>query len=455
MSEKYDIVVIGAGPGGIAAAVKAARSGANVALIEKDTIGGVCLNWGCIPTKALLYSASLFAKMKHAEDFGIKCEKVSFSFKKIADRKNHVVENLKKGLLVQVKNNKISLLKGNAQFIDKTTVRIGDTIISADKIIIASGSSPVALPNIPFDGKQIVSSKDALTWTMLPESLAIIGGGVIGCEFAYLFSALGVNVTVIEAAQNLLPREDKEIGKRLNLFFKKAGIACYSGTKVLNMAKDNKQVALTLDNGQQITSEKVLIAVGRSANIHNLNLDVLNLEINNGFINTNEFLETNIKGIYAIGDCINTQQLAHAAHHEGIAAALNAVKGNVKKIKNHCMPSCIFTVPEIASVGLTIDEALEKNIAAETSKVLYGINGKAHCAAQTDGFVKLVFEKTTQQILGAQIMGAGASDLIAEVALAVQNKLSLSEIAETIHAHPTHAELISEAATEGVFKMNG
>ena len=420
---KYDLAVIGAGPGGYVAAARAAELGMKVAVYEKDVVGGVCLNWGCIPTKALSATAAVLTNVQRSAEFGINVNGYELDFAKAQERKDNVVKKLASGIEMLFKAKKIELIKTEAK-IDK---------VDAKNILIATGSSPLQLPGMEFDGKTILSSTDMLGLESVPKSILIIGGGAIGCEFASTFKTFGADVTIVEMMEQILPTEDAEIARKLEQIFKKRGIKVFTKTKVEKIEKGRA----TLSNGSTIVAEKVLVSVGRVANSEGLDV-----ECNKGWIKVDENFRTNVKNIYAAGDVIGGILLAHVASREALCA-VSHMAGKKSTINYNVIPSCIFTYPEIASVGLTQKQAE----GARSRKFLFSAIGKAHTLGETEGFIKLVVDSKTDKILGAQMIGPHVTELISEIAPCVQFGLTSEKLASVIHAHPTLSEAIQECAS--------
>lgn len=446
MNQEFDVLVIGGGPGGYPAAIRAAQLGKKTALVEVRELGGTCLNRGCIPSKALIASAEALNQIKKYKQFGIETGPVSFDYLKMVERKDHVVARLKKGVEGLLKANGVTVIKGFATFDGPEQVKVGDQLLKASKIILATGSEPRSLPAFPFDGEKILDSTAILEMKTVPKSLAIIGGGVIGCEFASLYHILGVEVTVIEMMPSLLPMEAQAVSSALMRIFKHQGIAFETDAKVETLEKEGSQLRLKLSNGKMIEADKCLVAVGRSMNTSKIGLEKAGINIDDkGNIPVNDKMETNVKGIYAVGDIASKWWLAHVATHQGLVAADNAC-GKEAHMSYHAVPSVIFTHPEIGSCGLSLEEAKKQGYDARVDAFPFQALGKAQATLETEGFSEMVIDKKTGQILGAQVIGYEASSLIAEMALAIQNELTLECIAETIHAHPTYAEGWLESA---------
>lgn len=449
---QFDIAVIGSGPGGYPAAIKAAQNGKSVALIEAKETGGTCLNRGCIPSKTLIASAEVLHKIQEAEDFGIKVGQVTFDYSKMVDRKNGVVGQIRKNLEGLIASNHITLLRGFGKLTSPKTIKIighDNLEITADQIIIASGSEPRNIAAFPFDYKKIHDSTSLLEMRNLPKKLAIIGGGVIGCEFASLYAILGVEVTILEMMPRIIPMEAESVSSALTRAFKNKGIAIETSVTVEGIETLEEGLKIKLAGGKTVAADVALVAVGRKLNTSDIGLDKAGvLVLDNGMIAVNDKMETSTPGIYAVGDIASKWWLAHVATHQGIIAANNAT-GHSMRMNYHAVPSVIFTNPEIATVGLSLEQALEKGYRATTGSFPFQALGKSQAALQTDGFAQIVLDKATGQILGAQVVGHEASTMIAEMTIAITNELTVECITETIHAHPTIAEAWMEAAFLG------
>lgn len=451
--KQFDVIVIGAGVGGYVAAIRAAQKGVKVALIESREMGGTCLNRGCIPSKALIADADAWRMVKNSAQHGITTENISFNYEKMVERKDRVVERLRKGVTGLVASNKITVFKGVGKFMSPTEVKVlgeNEDILEGKNIIIATGSEPRALPQFPFDYQRIHDSTSFLELKQLPKKLVIIGGGIIGCEFASLHNALGVDVTIVELLPLIISTEGKTISDALTTTFKRQGVKIEVNANVKAIEKNDSGVTIQLENGNPITADMVLISVGRKYNTENLGLEKTGVIVEkNGSIPTNDKMQTNVPHIYAIGDVTGKWLLAHVASHQGIVAASNAT-GHAHKMSYKAVPSVTFTHPQIATVGLTLEKALEKGLDATIGKFPFQALGKAQAAIEADGFAQVVISKSTKAILGAQVMGHEASTLIAEMTAAIQNEFTVESITETIHAHPT----LSEAWLEATFLAN-
>ena len=453
--EKFDIAIIGSGSAGYVAAIRAADLGKKVAIIEHREIGGTCLNRGCIPTKALLRSAEVYTLEKESETFGVKAIDISFDTDAIQKRKQAVVDRLVSGVNFLLKARKVVIKKGSGKLLDEHTIEIknGENTerISAKDIIIATGSEPAMIPAFKIDRKNVLTSDEALNLTEFPKDILIVGAGAIGIEFGTFLSTFGTKVTIVEMMPQVVPTlKDKKLANIIERMLKKKGIDVKTGTKIENIdIKGDGKVVSTLSNGEAIQTEKVLVSIGRKLNSTGIGLEELGIKTERGRILVNEELKTNIPNIYAIGDVVGGLLLAHKAQREGIVAAeVIADKGT--KMDYRVVPWAIFSSPEIASVGLTEEEAKDKGIEVVTGEFPFTANGKAIAMNEMDGEEKIVARKDTKEIIGAQIIGPEASIMIAELALALEKHLSLRDIANTIHTHPTLPEVTMEAAKDGL-----
>jgi len=447
MSRKK-IVIIGGGPAGYVAAIRASQLGGEVILIEKDKVGGTCLNVGCIPTKSLVACAELFFTMKKAASFGIEAKDIRADLATIVQRKDKIVSRLVGGVEFLLKKNKVEILQGEGQLknpekIEVTTAKGPREQIDYDQLILATGSKSAIPQSFNFDGKNVLSSKELLSLSKLPSHLLIVGGGVIGVEFASIFQALGSQVTIVEMLPRLIATEDEEISRQLSKELTKQGIKIKLQTEIERINIGTSGVSCSLGSGEQISCEKVLVAVGRKPNTEGF--PEIGLKIEDGYVQVNERMETNLKNIYAIGDITGPPLLAHKASKEGLVAAENALGGDAA-MEYRVVPNCIFTIPEVASVGLSEAKAKEEGHEISLGKFPFSALGRAHCLGETQGLVKIVADKETEEVLGIHIIGPHASDLIAEAALGIQMEATVEELQETIHAHPTLPEALSEAA---------
>jgi len=447
--ENYDIAVIGAGPGGYVAAIKAAQNKQRVCLIEKEFLGGTCLNVGCIPTKTLLSNAQVMHTIKMAEAFGITTGPLSFNWSKMKARKQGVVEKIRKSLEGLLRANQITIIRGAAEFLSPNELKVkgeDNCLISAKKTIIATGSKPMDVAAFPCDHQKILNSTSILELEELPKTLAIIGGGYIGCEFASLYAELGVKVILLEALPSILALQGKPIAEMMTKAFQKKGIEIHTQVFVEGIDSTSSGLTIRIKDKSPILCDKALVAVGRKIVSDGLGLDKAGVKLGKGgAIEVNEKMETNVPGIYAIGDVTGKFLLAHVASHQGIIAASNA-SGHKATIHYNAVPAVIFTLPEIATVGMTLEQAQSAGIDATSTTFPFQALGKSIATLKTEGFSQIIIDKKTHQILGAAVVGHEASTLIASMALAITNELTLECITETIHAHPTIAEAWLESA---------
>ncbi len=446
--KEFDLVVIGAGPGGYPAAIKAAQAGLSVALIEGDELGGTCLNCGCIPSKSLIHSARVYHTVANAEEFGVEVTGFKPNMAAMTERAAKVVLKIRRSLGSLLKANGIEIFKGFAKFTGKGELKVeGEDAeqISFKQAIIASGSSPRVIPLFDVDGETVHDSTSILQLKRLPKSLVVIGGGVIGSEFASLFSLLGVKVTIVEMLPRILSTESEALSTFLTQSFKKRGMQIHVDSPVEKIEQKGVMNQVTLDGGEEIMAEMVLVAVGRAVHTDRLNLGAVGLAPDaRGALEVDEFMRTGAKGIYAIGDVIGKWWLAHVATHQGLLAVSHLL-GETPSTE-FVVPSVVFTDPEMASCGMSEAEAVEKGHVVEVSQFPYAALGKAQAIGEKEGFVRLLTDQATGQILGAEVAGADASTMIAEMAVAIENELTVECIAETIHAHPTLPEAWMEAA---------
>ncbi len=462
MPDPRHIAILGAGPGGYVAAIRAAQLGARVTVVEREALGGVCLNWGCIPSKALLSVVELGDKAKKAADMGLNLGgPLSYDLARMVARKNKVVDGLVKGIATLFKTWGVEHVAGQGRLLDARTLSVAkadgsETRIQADAVVIATGSSWPNLPLFPIDGTQIVTSKQALDATSIPASMLIVGGGVEGCEFASLYSGLGTQVTIVELLPRLLPLEDEDVSAFMERELKKRGVTICTGTTVEQVSRQADSVTAALKNGTTVTAAQLLVSVGRGFNSRGIGLEQVGVQVGRrGEIPVNDRLETNVPGIYAIGDVTGVAMLAHVASAQGKVAVEN-IMGHNRLIAYDVIPAGIFTLPEVGRVGLTEQQAKARSAEGggkpeqdvKVGRFRYAGLGKAQGTGETAGFFKLVADGPTGKVLGAHIVGAHAADLIHEAALAMQAGATVTTMAETIHAHPTLAEGLMEAAED-------
>jgi dihydrolipoamide dehydrogenase len=452
---KYNLIVIGSGPGGYVAAIRAAQLGLKTAIIERESLGGICLNWGCIPTKSLLKSAQVYDYMKHASDYGITIEgSVKPDFAKIIARSRGVADGMSKGVQFLMKKNKVDVISGTGKIISagKVEVTANDkkkTEFEAEHIIIATGSRSKELPNIKQDGKKIIGYREAMNLPSQPKSILVIGSGAIGSEFASFYNSMGSQVTIVEFLPNLVPVEDEEVSKQLERSFKKAGIKVLTGSSVesVKVSGDVCKVNIKTPKGEEEhTAEIVLSAVGVSPNIENLGLESLGVALEKGKIKVDDYYRTNIKGIYAIGDVVHGPALAHVASAEGITCVEKIAGQNPHPVNYGNIPGCTYTNPEIASVGLSEKAAVEAGYEIKVGKFPFSASGKASAAGEKDGLIKLIFDAKYGELLGAHMIGANVTEMIAEIVVARNLETTGHEIIKSVHPHPTMSEAIMEAA---------
>lgn len=466
MENIFDVVVIGAGPGGYVAAIRASQLGFNTAVVEKAELGGVCLNWGCIPTKALMKSAQVYNYTKHLADYGVELRNadgtpveadavVSYAdIKKVVERERGVSAQMSKGIEFLFKKNKITVLKGEAKILSGSQVEVTPAqeapyTVEAKHIIVATGSRPNSLPFAPIDGEKIISYRQALVPETLPKSMAIIGSGAIGSEFTYFYRSMGVDVTLIEFMDQIVPLEDKDVADQLSRSFRKMGIKVMvsSGVKAIDTTGEGCKLTVETKKGMvELEVDRVLSAVGVIPNTNGIGLEELGVEMNRGKIVVDEFFRTNVPGIYAIGDVIATPALAHVASAEGIACVEKIAGMDVAPVDYSNIPGATYTSPEIASVGLTEKKAKEQGLEYKVGKFPFTASGKATTAGEKDGFVKLIIDANTDKILGAHMIGANVTEMLAGIVLARNIGATAKDIIKTIHPHPTMSEAIMEAA---------
>jgi dihydrolipoamide dehydrogenase len=450
----YDIIVIGSGPGGYVTAIRASQLGFKTAIVERESLGGICLNWGCIPTKALLKSAQVFEYLNHAKDYGIGADNIKADFSAVVKRSRDVADGMSKGIQFLMKKNKIDVIMGTAKIKagKKIEVTGADGKVSSyngNHIIIATGARSKQLPNLPQDGKKIIGYREAMNLPKQPKSLVVVGSGAIGVEFAYFYAALGTKVTVVEFLPNIVPVEDEEVSKQLEKSFKKAGIDIMTDASVESVdAKGSTcKVSVKTKTGNiSLDAEIVLSAVGIEANIQGIGLEEVGIKTDKGKIVTDKFYATNVPGYYAIGDCVGGQALAHVASAEGITC-VEKIKGmHVDPIDYNNIPGCTYCQPEIASVGFTEKKAKEAGYEIKVGKFPFSASGKAKAAGAADGFVKLIFDAKYGELLGAHMIGANVTEMIASAVAMRKLETTGHEIIKTVHPHPTMSEAVMEAA---------
>lgn len=451
----YDVLIIGSGPGGYVTAIRAAQLGMKVAVVEKENLGGICLNWGCIPTKSLLKSAEAYEYVLHAAEYGVKVEgTVKPDFSAMVKRSREVAEGMSKGIRYLFKKNKVETIKGFGKLASKNTVEVADESgskkkYSAKYIILATGARSKELPNLSQDGKKIIGYREALNLKKQPESMVVVGSGAIGSEFAYFYNSIGTNVTLVEFMPTLVPNEDEEIAKQLERSFKKLKMKVLTGSTVekADISGDLCKVTIKTPKGEEtVESEIVLSAVGITPNTEGIGLEELGIKTDNGRVITDEFYRTGVEGIYAIGDILPGPALAHVASAEGVVCIEKIAGLNPQPIDYNNIPGCTYTNPEISSVGYTEVKAKEAGYEVKVGKFPYSASGKASSAGQKEGFVKLVFDAKYGELLGAHMIGGNVTELIAELVVARKLEITGHELIKTIHPHPTMSEAIMEAA---------
>lgn len=447
---KYDIIVIGSGPGGYVAAIRAAQLGKKVAIVEKADLGGVCLNWGCIPTKALLKSAQVFSYCKNAAHYGVAIDgEVKPDFEKIVGRSRTVAETMSKGVAFLMKKNNIDVINGFGKLAGDGKVDVDGTIYEADAIILATGARPRQMPFMPIDGEHVITSKEALILPKLPQSMIVVGSGAIGSEFACLYASLGVKVTVIEYMPQMMPLEDEEVAKTMERSFRKMRATVLTSTNVKSVTVDEDGMCNVEIEGKKgaetLSAEIVLSAVGIKSNIENIGLEEMGIEIERDKIKVDEHYQTSAKGVYAIGDIIATPALAHVASAEALHCVEHICGLNPEAVDYSTIPSCIFTSSEVASVGVTEQQAQKAGIDYKVGRFPFTASGKATAAGDRDGFVKLIFD-ADEKLIGAHMVGANVTEMLGEPTVAKRLGITAHAIAKTIHSHPTMHEGIMEAA---------
>ena len=446
----YDIIIIGSGPGGYVAAIRASQLGKKVALVEKAELGGVCLNWGCIPTKALLKSAQVYTYCKNAAHYGVEITgEVKPDFEKIVARSRTVAETMSKGVAFLMKKNNIEIIPGFGKIAGKGKVDVDGVVYETQNIILATGARPRQMPFMPIDGEHVISSKEALTLTKLPESMIVVGSGAIGSELASLYASLGVKTTIIEYMPQIMPLEDEEVAKAMERSFRKIRATVMTSTTVKNVTVGEDGLCHVEIEGkkgaQELTAEVVLSAVGIKSNIENIGLEENGINVERDKIVVDEHYQTSLEGVYAIGDIVAGPALAHVASAEAIHCVEHICGLNPEKVDYSTIPSCIFTSPEVASVGMTEKQAVEAGIEYKVGRFPFTASGKATAAGDRDGFAKLIFDNK-EKLIGAHLVGANVTEMLGEPTLAKRLGITAHTIARTIHSHPTMHEGVMEAA---------
>ena len=451
----YDLIIIGSGPGGYVAAIRASQLGLKVAVVERESLGGICLNWGCIPTKALLKSAQVFEYLNHAADYGISIEgEVKPDFSKIVERSRNVAEGMSKGVQFLLKKNKVDVISGTGKLLSGSEVEVssedGKTEkITASNIILATGARSRELPNLKKDGKKIIGYRKAMTLDKLPESMVVVGSGAIGSEFAWFYNTLGTKVTLVEFLPNVVPLEDVEVSKQLERSFKKAKmkVMLNSSVEEVDTSGEKCKVKIKTQKGmEEVEADIVLSAVGISPNIEGIGIEELGIELDNGKIKVDDYYRTNVPGVYAIGDIVHGQALAHVASAEGIICVEKIAGENPQPLNYENIPACTYCSPEVASVGLTEKQAIEKGYDIKVGKFPFTASGKASASGHKDGFVKLIFDSKYGELLGAHMIGANVTEMIAEIVVARKLETTGHEMIKSVHPHPTMSEAVMEAA---------
>ncbi len=448
---KYDIIVLGSGPGGYVTAIRASQLGFKTAIVEKESLGGVCLNWGCIPTKALLKSAQVFEYLKHAEDYGLSVKDAKHDFEGVVKRSRDVADGMSKGVQFLMKKNKIDVIEGFGKVKPGKKIEVDGKEYSADHIIIATGARSRELPSLPQDGKKVIGYREAMTLPSQPKKMIVVGSGAIGVEFAYFYNSMGTEVTIVEYMPSVVPVEDDEVSKQLERSFKKSGIKIMTSAEVTSVDTSGKGVKATVKTkkGEEVLeADIVLSAVGIKSNIENIGLEDVGIVVDKDKILVNDYYQTNIPGYYAIGDVTPGQALAHVASAEGILC-VEKIKGmHVEALDYGNIPGCTYCYPEIASVGLTEKQAKEQGYDIKVGKFPFSASGKASASGNKDGFVKVIFDAKYGEWLGCHMIGAGVTDMIAEAVLGRKLETTGHEVLKAVHPHPTMSEAVMEAVAD-------
>ena len=447
---KYDVAVIGGGPGGYVAAIRAAQLGNKTIVVEKEDMGGICLNWGCIPTKALLKNADIYTTILDAKKYGISTGDVNYDWKKIIQRSRNVAKRLSKGIEYLMKKNNIEVIYGNAFVKDAHSISVDEKkIIKSKNIIIATGARAKEFPGVKFDHSKIINYKDAMSLPEIPKKISIIGAGAIGVEFAHFFNSFGSEVTIIEAMENVLPLEDPDVSSELEKIFLKRKINIKTSSMV-DTIKAGKRVEIKLANKEIVKSDVVLIAIGVQGNYEDLFSSALDVSLDRGFIVTNKYKQTNVDNIYAIGDISGPPWLAHVASKEGVLASEHISDKEVIPIDYSCVPACTYCSPEIASIGMTEESAIKEGYKVKVGKFPLSASGKAMAISKTEGFAKIIYDEKYGELLGFHMIGENATELISEIAVAKRLEATYNEIIDIIHPHPTISEVILEATGDSM-----
>ncbi len=448
---KYDIIVLGSGPGGYVTAIRASQLGFKTAIVEKESLGGVCLNWGCIPTKALLKSAQVFEYLKHAEDYGLKVKDAEDDFDAVVKRSRGVAEGMSNGVKFLMKKNKIDVIEGFGKVKPGKKVDVDGTEYSADHIIIATGARSRELPSLPQDGKKVIGYRKAMTLDKQPKKMIVVGSGAIGVEFAYFYNSMGTEVTIVEYMPKIVPVEDDEVSKQLERSFKKSGIKIMTSSEVTSVDTSGKGVKATVKTkkGEEVLeADIVLSAVGIKSNIENIGLEDVGIAVDRDKILVNDYYQTNIPGYYAIGDVTPGQALAHVASAEGILCVEKIAGHHVEALDYGNIPGCTYCSPEVASVGLTEAQAKEQGFDIKVGKFPFSASGKASAGGTKEGFVKVIFDAKYGEWLGCHMIGAGVTDMIAEAVLGRKLETTGHEVLKAVHPHPTMSEAVMEAVAD-------
>jgi dihydrolipoamide dehydrogenase len=450
---KYDVAIIGGGPGGYVAAIRAAQLGLKPAIIEADRIGGVCLNWGCIPSKALLWNAELVRLFRSSEEFGITYDALHIDMAKAVDRSRQVVDRMVKGVEFLLKKHKVAVVAGRGRLASAREVAVEgqDELIEAEHVIVATGARPRSLPGMETDGRTVIGSREALELRETPASAVVIGGGPVGVEFAYYWRAYGAEVTVVELLDHLLPLEDAEVSRQLERAFKQQGIAFRTGAKVNEVRSVGEEATVAISTAagdEELQAEKVLVGVGVAANTDDLGLEELGVELERGFVKVDGAMRTNVAGVYAIGDVTGKLPLAHVASAQGVAAVEGIAGRETPPLDYERLPRCTYCQPQVASLGLTEAQARERGIEVKTGTFPYRGNGKALAIGRTEGLAKLVADARTGEVVGYHLIGHDATELLAEASLASTLESTHRELGWAVHAHPTLSEVVKEAALD-------